>query len=285
MNRTTDTGQNRGIPISVGTIRHGDWDTGRPLPLDGCSVMLCNRGSARLSVNSHEYTMSAGMMSFIIFDMVVIPIETSPDFEARCLDMDFDTTQDISFLVTSQRFWDFIYTTPVFPLSDGLPEAVRHWFSLLQWMERACTPETSAAVMHNEAENFILIMAEQVELRLGLLGVSSQKNRAWSIVNDFTALLNRHYARHHDVAYYADRLNVTPNYLNIIIKRNTGISAKEQIKLQLCLVIKTLLDTTDLSVKEIAERLHYDDPSYLCRIFRKQTGMTPIQYRNKLRTT
>jgi len=82
-----------------------------------------------------------------------------------------------------------------------------------------------------------------------------------------------------------DRLNVTPNYLNIIIKRNTGISAKEQIKLQLCLVIKTLLDTTDLSVKEIAERLHYDDPSYLCRIFRKQTGMTPIQYRNKLRTT
>ena len=44
-----------------------------------------------------------------------------------------------------------------------------------------------------------------------------------------------------------------------------------------------LLDTTDLSVKQIAERLHYDDPSYMCRIFRKHTGMSPIEYRNKLR--
>jgi AraC-like DNA-binding protein len=62
-----------------------------------------------------------------------------------------------------------------------------------------------------------------------------------------------------------------------------AISAKEQINKQIELVIRTLLDTTDLSVKQIAERLHYEDPSYLCRIFRKQTGMTPMQYRNKLK--
>ena len=40
-------------------------------------------------------------------------------------------------------------------------------------------------------------------------------------------------------------------------------------------------DTTDLSVKQIAARLHYDDPSYLCRLFRKQTGMSPLEYRHQ----
>lgn len=82
---------------------------------------------------------------------------------------------------------------------------------------------------------------------------------------------------------YAGRLNVTPNYLNIISKRNTGTTAKEQINLQIGLVVRMLLDTTDLSVKQIASRLHYEDPSYLCRIFRKQTGMSPLQYRHSTR--
>ena len=139
-------------------------------------------------------------------------------------------------------------------------------------------------VMRNEMENFILIMAEQVEARLGALGENPSKNRAWTLVNDFIGLINRHYASHHDVAFYADKLNITSNYLNIITKKNSGISAKEQINIQIIIVVKALLDTTDLSVKQISERLHYDDPSYLCRIFRKQTGMSPLQYRNKLRS-
>ncbi|MGN0220222.1 MAG: helix-turn-helix transcriptional regulator [Muribaculaceae bacterium] len=89
------------------------------------------------------------------------------------------------------------------------------------------------------------------------------------------------HARHHDVTFYASQLNVTPNYLNIISKRNTGTTAKEQINIQIGLVVRMLLDTTDLSVKQIAARLHYDDPSYLCRLFRKQTGMSPLEYRHQ----
>ena len=126
-------------------------------------------------------------------------------------------------------------------------------------------------------------MADQIERRLGQLGDNPAKNRAWVLANDFIAMLSPHYARHHDVAYYADRLNITPNYLNIINRKYFGTTAKEQINIQIGLVVKNLLDTTDLTVKQIAERLHYDDPSYLCRIFRKQTGMTPLRFRNRMR--
>ncbi|MDE6532569.1 MAG: AraC family transcriptional regulator [Muribaculaceae bacterium] len=44
-----------------------------------------------------------------------------------------------------------------------------------------------------------------------------------------------------------------------------------------------MLDTTDLPIKSIAERLHYDNPSYMCRIFRRITGQSPVEFRNRHR--
>lgn len=171
-------------------------------------------------------------------------------------------------------------------MADERLATLQHWFKLTGWVSGTCSQPLSDSVMKKEVENFMLVMADQLEeIPGGRQEVSPPKNRAWTIVNDFIGLLCRHYSRHHDVAFYARRLNVTPNYLNIIIRRNTGITAKEHINIQIGQVIRTLLDTTDLSVKQIAARLHYEDPSYLSRIFRKQNGMSPIAYRNKLRST
>ncbi|WP_404478878.1 helix-turn-helix domain-containing protein [Sphingobacterium sp. ML3W] len=57
-------------------------------------------------------------------------------------------------------------------------------------------------------------------------------------------------------------------------------SPKGLIDRQVTLEIKALLRSTDLSIKEIAYRLNFEDSSYLTRYFKKQTGMTLTQYRN-----
>lgn len=260
-----------------------DWHCGHPMPVEGCLVMLCYSGRAEFSINSRNFAMTPGCMAFVCFDMVTVPSSASEDFKAHYLSIGFDATQDIFFRITSNRFWDFIYKSPVFTLPPELLDTALHWFALTGWLSSTCSSVIKEKTLLNESENFMLVMVEQAEARLGTLGENPAKNRAWTIINDFVGLLDRHYAAHHDVAFYADRLNVTPNYLNIITKRNIGTTAKEQINIQIGLVARMLLDTTDLSVKQIAERLHYEDPSYLCRIFRKQTGMSPIQYRNHLR--
>ncbi|MCM1177798.1 MAG: helix-turn-helix domain-containing protein [Bacteroides sp.] len=264
------------VSVTDGT----DWKSGHPLPVAGCLIMLCERGCVNVTINSHRFTMTSGEMAFIVFDMVTVPIEASDDFEAKFIALDFDAAQDIFFLITSCRLWEFIYKSPVFKLPSAIYPVAGHWFDSIRWIVDNCSEATAQKAIRNEMENFMLIMAEQVESQLGQLGPTPAKNRAWVIVNGFLGLLNRYYTRRHDVAFYADKLNITPNYLNIIVKRNVGVTAKEQINIQLGLVVKMLLDTTDLTVKEIAEQLHYDDPSYLCRIFRKQTGLSPMQYRN-----
>lgn len=57
-------------------------------------------------------------------------------------------------------------------------------------------------------------------------------------------------------------------------------TAKEFIDHTVALEIKMLLKSTDLSVQEIAYRLHFPDQSYLGRFFKKHTGESPTEYRN-----
>lgn len=247
-------------------------------------IMLCEEGSLEITVNSRKFTMKDGSMAFVVFDMVAIPVKISDNFRAKFIELDFESAQNAFFLVTSNRFWEQVYTYPVFKLRRSLKDITSRWFSTLDWIKTNCSEITAQETLRREVENFMLVMAEKVESYLGSLDSNPPKNRAWAIINEFLGLVNHYYTNRHDVAFYADKLNITPNYLNIIAKKNLGITAKERINLQLAIVVKMLLDTTDLTVKEIAERLHYNDPSYLCRIFRKQTGLSPLQFRNKLRT-
>lgn len=269
--------------FNVGEIDSTTLKMEHPLTVDGCLIMLCERGEMEITTNSRRCVMHSGDMAFIVFDIVTVPIRMSDDFMAKFIAIDFNTAQDIFFLITSNRFWEYIYTFPVFTLGREGRDMAKRWFTSVEWLKANFSDDTFEKVLRNEIENFMMVMAEYAESHFGVLGTNPAKNRAWLLANDFLGLLNRYYTHHHDVAFYAGKLNISPNYLNIISKRILGVTAKEQINIQLGLVIKMLLDTTELTVKEIAERLHYDDPSYLCRIFRKQTGLSPIQYRNKSR--
>lgn len=271
------------VPYSCMSVDSSTWKCGQPLTVDGCLVMLCLKGKAEFSVSSRSVMLRPYRMALITYDMVTVPLGFSDDFNAVCLCISFSETQDIFFLITSNRFWEFVFKSTVFSVPSPLHGLVANWFATLEWIQSNSGEEIRYKIMRNEAENFMHIMADQLERNLGQLGPNPAKNRAWVLANDFIALLTRHYTKHHDVAYYAGRLSITPNYLNIINRRYFGTTAKEQINIQLGLVVKNLLHTTDLTVKEISERLHFDDPSYLCRIFKKQTGMTPLQFRNRMR--
>jgi len=96
----------------------------------------------------------------------------------------------------------------------------------------------------------------------------------------FTETVNKDFKQSHNTKYYADKLCITPNYLNEIVKKSMGINAKLYIQNKILAEAKKILTYTNLSVSEIADDLHFDSSSYFIRFFRKQTGQTPLQYRN-----
>ena len=98
----------------------------------------------------------------------------------------------------------------------------------------------------------------------------------------FRQLVDEHYLMESGVEFYADRLCVTPNYLNKLVRTALGQSTKQFIQNRRIEEAKRLLRYTDLSVTDIAEHLNYDTATYFVRAFSRQTGTTPLQFRSTL---
>lgn len=99
------------------------------------------------------------------------------------------------------------------------------------------------------------------------------------ILSHFHQALEKHYHTHSDVAYYAEILNVTPNYLNQVCRKRSGSTAGDQIRERILLEAKRMLTLTSSDVKEIAFTLGFNDTSYFSRFFRKYTKSSPVEFR------
>jgi len=104
--------------------------------------------------------------------------------------------------------------------------------------------------------------------------------RVEEIFIGFNRLLPRHFVEHHDIGFYADRLHITPDYLSRIVKQVTGRTVIDYINQMLLMEASFLLRTSELSISQIGQRLHFADAPSFTRFFTRLRGMTPREYRN-----
>lgn len=82
------------------------------------------------------------------------------------------------------------------------------------------------------------------------------------------------------VNYLAGKVNLSPNYLSDLLKKETGMNAKDQIHHYLIEEAKSILLGSSKSINEIAYELGFEYPQYFSKLFKKKTGNTPQEYRN-----
>lgn len=96
----------------------------------------------------------------------------------------------------------------------------------------------------------------------------------------FRRMVEIEYPRLHTVQEYADRLNVAVRTLNKSVNECSGKSPLAFINERIILEAKRMTKYTNLMFKEIAASLGYDDPSYFVKLFKRQTGYLPSEFRD-----
>ena len=100
-------------------------------------------------------------------------------------------------------------------------------------------------------------------------------------VEAMRGLLEEHFRKERLLGFYAEKLAMTPDRLNDIVKRATGVTAGHLIRQRVLTEAKRQLVFTTLPIHEIAYDLTFSDPSHFARFFRKQTGTTPQAFREQ----
>lgn len=130
------------------------------------------------------------------------------------------------------------------------------------------------------------LLAALCDLNINYKPLSNHANKAAvELTNRFKELLHLTINVEHKVSGYAARLSVSPNHLNKSVKLITEKSPSTWIRETLINEAKVLLFQSDLTIQEIVRELGMDDPSYFSRVFKKQEGMTPVEYRRLIESS
>lgn len=116
-----------------------------------------------------------------------------------------------------------------------------------------------------------------------LEGKAAKVGRVSKFREDFSALVEKNYKKHHGVDFYARTLGITSKALTAKVNRIIGKSVREFVQERCILESKRLLAYSDLTVSEISLELGFEDPNYFTRFFSSKTKQTPGKFRQKSR--
>lgn len=97
----------------------------------------------------------------------------------------------------------------------------------------------------------------------------------------FVKLVDEKHKLHWSVAEYARALGITPSHLNAICKQMANKSTLAAIHERLVLAARRELAYTESNIAGVAHHLGFADPSYFTRFFKRETGMSPGEYRRR----
>jgi AraC-like DNA-binding protein/mannose-6-phosphate isomerase-like protein (cupin superfamily) len=130
---------------------------------------------------------------------------------------------------------------------------------------------------------YFLVLASRIKGSSIIATPEQHASHNGSLFLQFRSLIDEQYTTIKNVSDYADLLHVKPVLLNEVSKQLSGITAGEHIRNRVILEAQRYLYNTDLSAKEIAYKLGFDDPHYFSRFFKKYTSQTPSEFKEASR--
>ena len=238
----------------------------QPYRVEDGRVLRIISGNAKMMVNMKPYRLSTGTM-------LIFPADSIMEIEEKDEDFDF---QIFSFRDLPDEV--LFKECTVFHLSEDDWALTGEYFQLLRH------------TLNRQPLSLKSIRFLQTALMAELQNITQKGNedkdpktagRKETIFQQFANLVNQYADKEHNIAFYADRLCLTPNHLGTTIRETSGMTVQDWIHRRIIQQAKLLLMYSDMPVSEIAEQLNFSTSSSFCKFFKKETHMTPRKYREE----
>jgi len=259
-------------------VPNPDYPVDRPMLFDGIMLGMCIKGTGSIRINFKEYDLERSMILAILPNHIFKVEKSSGDFILVTLFFSFDFISGLPIPNDFDIFFNMA-ATPCIKVSDKDMKNLMsyHTFILKQYNKKR---------MHYRTE-IIRGLLYALILEIGclykeLFPYTSNKDctRQEEITENFFSLLMKNFREERSVSFYAGKMFITAKYLSLAVKNTTGYPVLKWIDEIVITDIKSRLKMSNLTVLQISEELNFSSPSFFCRYFKKNTGMTPLEYKN-----
>lgn len=245
------------------------------------AVMLCRAGAAEVIVDQFRDRLRRDSVVLLLPGSFLLFSDRSPDFRMTYCAFSPELFSEASFRMAPEFFYS-VRCHPVTHPSPDVAEGLSAWFEVSAYTYRDRENLYRTTIIRNRLQNLLLDTWDKAQrFASKLYPVTGPVSRHAELFHRFVSLVHKHCNCERSVAFYADRLCVSARYLSTVAGEVAHTSPKRIIDHAVALEIKALLQSTDLSVQEIAYRLHFPDQSYLGRFFRKYAGESPSEFRRR----
>lgn len=262
-----------GTDENLSPVMHHLWK------LEGGAIYFCRKGWAHATINLKDYEIVENTQVVLLPGTIIRINGCSSDFTASF----FGFPKEM-FMEACMRFepifFRFIKEQPCYVLPQENTGAINGLIRATTAIYNDRENRFRNQIAKNHLQSFMLDIYDKCYRYFGKHKIEGG-TRQDEIFKSFVSLVHEHCASQREVSFYADKLCISTKYLTGICKAVTGDSAKKIIDDFAILEIKVLLQSTELTVQEIADRLGFPDQSYLGRYFKRHEGMSPKEYQSK----
>lgn len=250
----------------------------RPVRVNGGAVFLCTAGRAVLSIGMQEHRIGCDTEAVLLPDTVFMLVEASADFRVIFYASSLQVFDGAMQRLDAECF-HYLESHPAIRHDGAAAERVRNLYAVVLAAGDDTQNIYRSQIMYLLMRHILLNICDKVR-RSHIRDQETGSHRKRELYDRFVKLVAGHFIERRDVAFYAEKLCISMSYLASVTRTLTGETPKETIDKWIVHEIKLMLMFSDLTLQQIADRMHFPDQSYLGRYFKRHTGSSPAAFRN-----
>ena len=254
-----------------------------PFRLSFTAALICVRGELKVDVNQRNLTAVRGDIVIVQSGSIIESLWSSPDWNAIAMAFP-DTNEDWMFNRQAEELGSWLVHRSI-PLllhqnEDRLQRYLSFYYQVSGFYKESVTGLRDEIVRGFLSISVVSFLSNP-QMSIGEKPTPKAESRNEEAFLRFMDELQLYASRERSVQFYADRLCISAKHFSRLIREASGKLPMEHIRQRVIIEAKTLLRTTDMTVREIADTLHFPNDSYVCRYFKSDTGLSPSEYRKR----
>ncbi len=257
----------------------------RPPKLTRCDspsiIFLTEGGHITFRVNFQEITLIPPALFVLMPNVIFDYVNHSSNLNGRVIRISNQLISNCQ-IVTNYNFWEALSYRPYMAVNPQNMKLFNQYFELMYELAKETPTPLNDLIIKDIIQSFLNYFIHQYELNELKQERSYFKTRKEHICGEFIHLVQLFATQEHKLDFYADKIKLSKKYLANTIKQVTHRTAGDWIDKEIIQEAKIRLLDYSQTIQQISDELHFTNPSHFGTFFKRETKLSPIEYRAKM---